>query len=127
VEKISPKTQQLTRKPLQQGKADRQDTFPVTCEDECYRISSAGTETVEELHSTHGEADTRLILHAAHAARSGYETVIVISEDTDVFVLCLTFKGFIQTSLYCKCGTQTRTRYVSISSVVQAGSGRKDL
>ena len=46
-------------------------TLYVTCGDECYQISSEATEAVEELVSTHKEADTRLILHAAHAATSG--------------------------------------------------------
>ena len=71
---------------------------------------------VEELNSTQEEADTKLILHAAHAARSRYMVVVVASEDTDVFLLCLAFKCFIPASMYAKCGTQTRTRYVSISS-----------
>ena len=75
---------------------------------------------VEELNSTQEEADTKLILHAAHAARSRYMVVVVASEDTDVFLLCLAFKCFIPASMYAKCGTQTRTRYVSISSVAGA-------
>ena len=54
-----------------------------------------------------------------HAARSGHGTVIVSSEDTDVFILCLAFKNAIPSSIYFKCGTQTRIRYVSISSVTQ--------
>ena len=45
------------------------------------------------------------------------------SEDTDVFLLCLAFKCFIPASMYVKCGTQTRTRYVSISSVMGAVGG----
>ena len=95
----------------------------VTCESDCYEITSQAANIVEELNSTHEEADTRLILHAAHAARSGYKTVVVASEDTDVFLLCLAFKCFIPASMYVKCGTQTRTRYVSISSVVGAVGG----
>ena len=38
-------------------------------------------------------------------------------------MLCLAFKCFIPPSKYVKCGTQTRTRYVSISSVVAAVGG----
>ena len=75
---------------------------------------------VEELNSTQEEAYTKLILHAAHAARSRYMVVVVASEDTDIFLLCLAFKCFIPASMYAKCGTQTRTRYVSISSAAGA-------
>ena len=95
----------------------------VTCDSDCYEITSQTANIVEELNSTQEEADTRLILHAAHAARSSNKTVVVASEDTDVFLLCLAFKCFISASMYVKCGTQTRTRYVSISSVVGAVGG----
>ena len=95
----------------------------VTCESDCYEITSQAADIVDELNSTQEEADTRLILHAAHAARSGYKVVDVVSEDIDVFLLCLAFKCFIPASMYVKCGTQTRTRYVSISSVVAAVGG----
>ena len=42
---------------------------------------------VDELNSTPEETDTSLFQHAARAARSGYKTVFVASEDTDVFLL----------------------------------------
>ena len=49
--------------------------------------------------------------------------VVVASEDTDVLLLCLAFKCFIPASMYVRCGTQTRTRYASISSVAGAVGG----
>ena len=49
---------------------------------------------------------------------------MISSEDTDVFVLCLAFEDFVPATIYWKCGTQTRTRYISITNVVQRhGSG----
>ena len=39
------------------------------------------------LHSDHEEANTRLLLHAKHAA-SDYPWIVVQSPDTDVIVLC---------------------------------------
>ena len=82
----------------------------VACEEECHQISPEAAFTVEELNSTQEEADTRILLHLSHAGRSDYSTMIVASEYTDVFILCLSFK----------CGTQTRVRYISITSIVQA-------
>jgi len=38
----------------------------VTCESDCYEFTSQAANIVEELNSTQEEADTRLILHAAH-------------------------------------------------------------
>ena len=65
----------------------------VTCESDCYEITSQAANIVDEFNCTQEEADTRLILHAA---RSGYKAVVVASEDTDVFLLCLAFKCFIR-------------------------------
>ena len=92
----------------------------VACEEECHQISPEAAFTVEELSSTQEEADTRILLHLSHAARSDYNTSIVASEDTDVFILCVSFKHLIPSSIFFKCGTQTRVRYISITSIVQA-------
>ena len=92
----------------------------VACEEECHQISPEAAFTVEELSSTQEEADTRILLHLSHAARSDYNTLIVASEDTDVFILCVSFKHLIPSSIFFKCGTQTRVRYISITSIVQA-------
>ena len=92
----------------------------VACENECHQISSESASIVSDLNSTQEEADTRIILHLAHAARSDYSSLIVASEDTDVFILCLSFKQLIPSSIFFKCGTQTRIRYISISNETQA-------
>ena len=92
----------------------------VTCEEQCHKITSEYVKEVHELKSSQEEADTRLLLHAAHAGRDGYEAAVIVSEDTDVFVLCLAFQTRITCPLYQKCGTQTRTKYVDIAKVVQA-------
>ena len=49
-------------------------------------------------HNTFGgywETDTRVFLHAAHAAAVGCRPVVIRPDDTDVFVVSLTFKGII--------------------------------
>ncbi len=51
---------------------------------------------VEELRSNQEEADTRLILHALHASKTGSQAVIVTAEDTDVMIICLAFSRNIQ-------------------------------
>ena len=96
-------------------------TLFVTAESECWKITEKGSENVAELTSNQGEADTRLLLHAKHAAQGGggYETVAVISEDTDVFVFLLNFSSIINTRLYMRCGSRTRTRLVDVKGAVQ--------
>lgn len=53
-----------------------------------YRISPSGNEEVLSLRCTQEEADGRLMLHAFHAAKEGYDAEVICSEDADVFVLC---------------------------------------
>ena len=78
----------------------------------------------EDLTSTQEEADTRLLLHAFHAARNGSKAVVISSEDTDVFVLCLAFKDFVPATMYLKCGSQTRTRFDSKPNVFERRGSR---
>ena len=80
-------------------------TLVVTCGREAYQLSSGVVERLTDLDSSQEEADTRLLLHAAHAARSQFVAVIIVSEDTDVLVLCSAFKSFISSSMFIKCSS----------------------
>ena len=88
-----------------------------TVNDTCYRITSQDSEEVPALKCQQEEADGRLLLHAAHAASGGYQSVVICSEDTDVFIMSLAFCDRIKTPLFQKCGTRTRTRLVDIRKV----------
>ena len=75
-------------------------------------------EQVDELSCDHEEADTSLLLHAAHAGRSGYPSVVIKSPDTDVFVLALFSKlALPETSVFMHTGTGDRSRIVSVDVV----------
>ncbi|KAK3747382.1 hypothetical protein QZH41_002637 [Actinostola sp. cb2023] len=97
----------------------RGKTLFVAAESECWKITEEGSENVAELKSNQEEADTRMLLHAAHAAQEGYEAVAISSEDTDVFILLLNFSSIINAKLFMRCGSRTRTRLVDIKGVVQ--------
>lgn len=94
-------------------------TIFVTTKDHSFEIFSVGATTVDKLRSTQAEADTRMLLHAAHAAAAGYRAVVSTPEDIDVFVLSLAFKGFISCPVFVKCGQKTRTTYIDVSRVVR--------
>ena len=84
--------------------------------------------TREEPRWTQEEADTRVFLHGPHAAVVGYRAVVTTSDNTDVFVLLLTFKGFFSCSVFVKRSAQTRTVYTDVSRIVlMLGSKRVDL
>ena len=40
-------------------------------------------------------------------------------EDTYVLVLCLAFKSFIPSSMFIKCSSQTRVKYLDVSRIVE--------
>ena len=54
-----------------------------------------GSVEVPALQCHQEETDGRLLLHAAHAAREGYQGVVICAEDTDVFILSLAFQDKI--------------------------------
>ena len=95
-----------------------QKTLFVTCGQKCWHIGQMGASLVNDLKSSQEEADTRILLHAKHASNQGYTSVIVVSEDTDVFVLLIAFAKEIPASLYQKRGTSTRVRYMDIRKLM---------
>ena len=85
----------------------------VTNLDKCWKVTKGCCEEVPAQSSQHEEADGRLLLHAAHASREGFEAVVICGDDTDVFILCLAFRDNIHASLFQKCGT----RLIDVSNV----------
>ncbi|KAL7386837.1 hypothetical protein ABVT39_014532 [Epinephelus coioides] len=74
----------------------------IASEESCLHITKDHWAEVECLQSNQEEADTRIILHAAHAAKEGYSAVVVAADDTDVLVLCLAFSADISCPLFQK-------------------------
>jgi len=63
-------------------------TLYITVEDACIEILPDDIVTLnEDLHSSQEEADTRLLFHASHAARNGYSSIVICSEDTGLSVV----------------------------------------
>lgn len=70
---------------------------------------------VPELTSDHEEADTRLILHAAHASSQG-STTIIWSPDTDVAIIALgTIAIDCNRTVWFATGTGNRRRLIDLS------------
>ena len=80
-------------------------------------------EEVAALSCSHEEADTRLLLHAAHAAESGSTDVVIRSPDTDVAVLACTLSRHIHARLFFHTGTKARTHFININAI-SAKEGR---
>ena len=92
------------KKTEHRGKLGDRELF-VTDLENCYCITEGTTHEVPDLMSSQEEADTRLLLHANHAAKSGCKAVVIIADDTDVFIMFLAFCSRIDASIYIRCKT----------------------
>ncbi|KAG0710562.1 hypothetical protein GWK47_022565 [Chionoecetes opilio] len=81
------------------------------------KVASSQRSDVEQLHSSHEEADTRIILHAKAAYINGYERIIVSCKDTDVLVLLTHFAGQLSEELWMRTGTRQERRYVAVHDI----------
>ena len=68
-----------------------------------------------ELCSSHEEADTRLLPHAAHASHAGFNTVVIQSPDADVAILALFFSFEINSQLFFRTGTKNHARFINVN------------
>ena len=79
---------------------------------------------VPELECHQEEADTRLFLHARHAASPRSAVVIIRSPDTDFAVIGCSLAAQIPAQVLLHTGTKERRRYISLSSVAaRLGNG----
>jgi len=83
------------------------------------RLTEDSVDECEAVRSSQEEADMRIILHAVHCSKSGYSSVVVVSEDTDVFVLCIAFADNVTCPLYVKCGSKARVQYVDVGKATE--------
>uniref|UniRef100_UPI00358F3D52 uncharacterized protein n=1 Tax=Myxine glutinosa TaxID=7769 RepID=UPI00358F3D52 len=73
---------------------------------------------VEEPHlcSTQEEADTRMYLHAACAART-YDDVIIVGPDTDIFIIRIALQSIVPTHMHFHTGRGVNSRTIDLQSV----------
>ena len=73
---------------------------------------------VSTLECSHEEADTRLLLHAAHAAQNGSMNIVICSPDTDVAVLAVSLLPELrEANVFLRTGRLSRLRHISIQAV----------
>ena len=97
-------------------------TFPgqvvITCGQEVK--CAQGTVTDGLSPSTHEEADTRMLLHAANGAREGYTRIMLRTVDTDVVVLAVSLANKLAfDNLWVAFGTGNNFRYLDASAIAQ--------
>ena len=102
------------------GKLSEKELF-VTSRDKYYKIYVRNSEILSEivlaLECTQEETDTRLLLHANHAAVSGYEKVVIKFSDSDLEVISVALQHKIAARIYILSGTKRRMRLIDISEI----------
>jgi len=75
---------------------------------------------------SHEEADTRMFLHAAHAAKHGYKNVLIRTVDTDVVVLAVALQQKIEyAELWIEFVAGGKVRYIHANAIASVlGSSR---
>ena len=100
-------------------KLERKELF-LTHGEQCLKVTKDSISDVQDLHSSQEEADTRILLHAEHCGRSGLAAAVIISPDTDVFILAMAFTPKLKCPVYFKLGSKTRTEYMEVKKAVDA-------
>jgi len=80
---------------------------------------SANTESTSEIEPCdHEESDTRMFIHAAHAARHGHTKVVLQTVDTDVLVLAVAQTSHLGLAeLWSEFGVGKHYRVISASNI----------
>ena len=62
-------------------------------------------------------ADGCILLHAPHAARNGYQAIVLCVEDTDVLIMALAVCNDVATPIYQRSSTRTRLQLWDIQNM----------
>jgi hypothetical protein len=80
-------------------------------------VSNGQHDDIGHLKSDHGEADTRLLLHAKYASNT-HSRIVIYSSDTDVCVLCVAlYQESNCHALWLCAGIRDKLRFIQCHSV----------
>ncbi len=89
-------------------------TMNITCQERCFKLTTNTYEEVHILTTTCQEgADTRLFVHAQHAAQT-HRSLVILAKDTNVLVIGLNLSSLINCNLYIRHGSKSRVRMINI-------------
>lgn len=84
-------------------------------------VSSEGGNVGHELDCDHEEADSRILLHAAHCVRNGHRKILIRTVDTDVVVLAVaTFHTLSPDEMWVAFGLRNHYRMIPIHEMARA-------
>ena len=76
---------------------------------------------ISDLHASHKETDTRIVLHAIHCAnKSGAVNILLSARDTDVLILLLAHFHEIKVDTWMSAGTANDPKYIPVHEAYKA-------
>ena len=91
---------------------------------ECHKLTAGENgidcNTLYELCTQQEEGDTRIILHASHAASNGHDCIAIKSPDTDVAVLAFTLSHNINAKMLFCIDTKQRRSCLDMTAIGQS-------
>ena len=100
----------------------------VAFDESCIKLGPNGrSRNVPALASNHEEADTRMLLHAKNIGEENTAKIVILTPDTDVFLISLGVAEQIRNSLFIRTGTQNKTRIISLGKVKESLAIRFDV
>ena len=81
-----------------------------------FKVTKDGSDVVDELTTAQDEANTHMLLHTKHAS-SNYRSMFIVTEDTDVFIICLSVFHHISDICISDVEQKNRLRHIDMSKV----------
>ena len=66
------------------------------------------------------ETDTRVVLYIKYAAASGYQSVMVRTLDTDIFVILLHHAPSVNTTIFLDTGTGNKRNIINVTDLANS-------
>ena len=91
---------------------------------ECHKLTAGENgihcNRVDELCAQQAKADTRILLHASHAASNGHVCIAIKSPDTDAAVLACKLSHSINAKMLFCIDTKQRRSYIDMTAIGQS-------
>ena len=90
--------------------------FFITCEKQHFKVTKDGSEVVAELTTSQEEAGTPILLHIKYAS-SNDRSMVIVTEDIDVFIICLSVFRQICGNMYIRCVTKNSLAILTLAKL----------
>ena len=85
----------------------------------CKRITSNSSTNITDLTCNQEEADTRMFFHANHVDKDNFRSIVIVTPDTDVSLLALTYQNRLSADIHINTGVGNKNRILSVKKMIK--------